>query len=76
MARERPSRRQRRRPRRGTPRPAEYGSYPDRYNVQASATYVTGTHSDQGRLPGFLGSVQPDRLANADLYQNYTRLPA
>ncbi len=50
---------------------AQYGSYPDRYNMQASASYVTGIAGVQGRVPGFLGLFNQNLRANADLYQNY-----
>ena len=39
---------------------AEYGSYPDRYNAQASASLRDRLARDQGRLPGFVGSLQPE----------------
>src|SRR3954462_14481473 len=51
---------------------AQYGSYPDRYNMQASASYVTGSNSVK---IGFQDSWSPynqNLRANADLYQNYT----
>src|SRR5262249_37735414 len=35
---------------------AEYGSYPDRYNMQASASYVTGSHAFK---VGFQDSLGP-----------------
>ena len=50
---------------------AQLGNYPDRYNVAASASYVTGSH---GIKVGFQDSFGPYRrynTANADLYQTY-----
>jgi hypothetical protein len=49
----------------------EYGSYPDRYNWQASASYVTGTHN---LVLGFQDSYGPYNqryYANADLQENF-----
>jgi hypothetical protein len=50
----------------------EYGNYPDKYNAQASASYVTGSHHVK---VGFVDSWSPYRMwatANGDLYENYT----
>jgi len=51
---------------------AEYWNLPDKYNVQASLSYVTGSHAFKF---GYVDSFGPYRMANwanADLYQNYT----
>src|SRR3954465_873285 len=50
---------------------AEYGSYPDRYNAQASASYVTGSHAFKAGFQDSWGPYNQNLRANADLYQNY-----
>ena len=50
---------------------AETGQYPDRYNAQASATYVTGTHSVKFGFQDSWGIFNHTYRANGDLYQNY-----
>src|SRR5581483_5947590 len=50
---------------------AQYGSYPDRYNLQASASYVTGSHSLKVGFQDSYGPYNNTLNANADLYQNY-----
>jgi hypothetical protein len=50
---------------------AEYGSYPDRYNMQASASYVTGSHAFKVGFQDSWGPYNQNLRANADLYQNY-----
>jgi hypothetical protein len=50
---------------------AEYGSYPDRYNMQASASYVTGSHAFKVGFQDSWGPYNQNLHANADLYQNY-----
>ncbi|MBW8861653.1 MAG: hypothetical protein JF601_04665, partial [Acidobacteria bacterium] len=50
---------------------AEYGSYPDRYNAQASASYVTGSHAFKVGFQDSWGPYNQNLNANADLYQNY-----
>ncbi|HJZ73316.1 MAG TPA: TonB-dependent receptor, partial [Vicinamibacterales bacterium] len=50
---------------------AEYGSYPDRYNMQASASYVTGSHAFKVGFQDSFGPYNQNLRANADLYQNY-----
>jgi hypothetical protein len=50
---------------------AEYGSYPDRYNMQASASYVTGSHAIKAGFQDSWGPYNQNLRANADLYQNY-----
>ncbi len=52
----------------------ENGVYPDRYNAQASATYVTGTHSVKVGFQDSWGPFNRNAHANADLYQNYTQV--
>src|SRR5580765_5234702 len=51
---------------------AQYGSYPDRYNMQASASYVTGTNSIKVGFQDSWGPYNQNSRGNADLYQNYT----
>jgi Carboxypeptidase regulatory-like domain len=51
---------------------AQYGSYPDRYNIQGSASYVTGTNSIKVGFQDSWGPYNQNSNANADLYQNYT----
>jgi hypothetical protein len=50
----------------------QYGSYPDRYNMQASASYVTGSNSIKVGFQDSWGPYNQNLRANADLYQNYT----
>jgi Carboxypeptidase regulatory-like domain len=52
----------------------EYGSYPDRYNMQGSATYVTGSHSIKIGVQDSWGHYNQTGYANASLYQNYTQV--
>ena len=49
----------------------EYGSYPDRDNVQAAASYLTGGHNIKFGLQNSWGPYNQTASANADLYQNY-----
>ena len=51
----------------------QVGVYPDRFNAQASATYVTGTHSLKVGFQDSWGPFNRNAIANADLYQNYTQ---
>jgi hypothetical protein len=53
---------------------AQLGVYPDRYNAQASATYVTGTHSIKVGFQDSWGPFNRTANANADLYQNYVQV--
>jgi len=53
---------------------AQLGVYPDRYNAQASATYVTGTHSMKVGFQDSWGPFNRTANANADLYQNYVQV--
>ena len=50
---------------------AQYGSYPDRYNMQASASYVTGSQAIKVGFQDSWGPYNQNLRANADLYQNY-----
>ena len=54
---------------------AQYGSYPDRYNMQASASYVTGTQAFKIGFQNSWGPYNQTLRANADLYQNYLTNP-
>jgi hypothetical protein len=51
--------------------PIEFFSYPDRYNVQGSASYVTGPHNMKFGFQNSWGPYNQAAYANADLYQNY-----
>ena len=51
---------------------SETGQYPDRYNAQAAASYVTGTHSVKFGFQDSWGVFTHTNFANADLYQNYS----
>ena len=52
------------------------GQYPDRYNVQGSASYVTGTHNIKAGAQWNWGPYRRTRVGNADLVQRYrTGLP-
>ena len=53
---------------------AQLGQYPDRYNAQASASYVTGTHSIKVGFQDSWGVFNHTARANADLYQNYVQV--
>ena len=48
--------------------------YPDRYNGQASATYVTGSHSMKVGFQDSWGKFNLGAHLNADLYQNYNQV--
>jgi hypothetical protein len=50
---------------------AQTGQYPDRYNAQASASYVTGSHSVRVGFQDSWGVFNHWNSANGDLYQNY-----
>ena len=54
---------------------AQYGSYPDRYNMQASASYVTGSQAIKIGFQNSWGPYNQTLRANADLYQNYLTNP-
>src|SRR6266581_8110857 len=49
----------------------EYGSYPDRHNAQAAASYVRGGHNIKFGFQDSWGPYNQTAWANADLYQNY-----
>jgi hypothetical protein len=49
----------------------QYGSYPDRYNLQGSASYVTGSHTIKMGVQDSWGPYNQNLSGNADLYQNY-----
>src|SRR5262245_42444532 len=50
---------------------AQLGNYPDRYNLQSSAAYVTGTHNIKFGVMYQWGYYRRYNNANADLYQTY-----
>jgi len=47
------------------------GQYPDRYNVQGSASYVTGAHNVKAGAQWNWGPYRRTRITNADLIQRY-----
>jgi hypothetical protein len=47
------------------------GQYPDRYNAQGSASYITGTHSIKAGFQDSWGVFNHVSRRNGDLYQNY-----
>jgi len=49
----------------------EYYSYPDRYNWQATASYVTGAHNIKFGFQDSYGPYNQKYIANADLTQQY-----
>jgi hypothetical protein len=51
---------------------AEQGQYPDRYNLQGSISYVTGSHNIKTGAQWNGGPYRRTRVANADLVQQYT----
>jgi hypothetical protein len=51
---------------------AQLGNYPDKYNVTAAASYVTGTHNVKVGFVDQWGPYPRWNTANADLYQTYT----
>ncbi|MFA5911588.1 MAG: carboxypeptidase regulatory-like domain-containing protein [Vicinamibacterales bacterium] len=50
---------------------AQLGNYPDRYNVQAAASYVSGSHTVKVGLSQQFGKYPRYNNANGDLYQTY-----
>ena len=50
---------------------AQLGNYPDRYNLQSSASYVTGSHNIKFGVMYQWGYYRRYNNANADLYQTY-----
>ena len=53
---------------------AQLGNYPDRYNLIASTSYVTGSHSIKVGFQDSFGPYRRYNTANADLYQTYQNL--
>jgi len=51
---------------------AENGQYPDRRNLQGSASYITGSHSIKFGFQDSWGLFRHWYYANADLWQQYT----
>jgi len=52
----------------------QLGNYPDRYNVSASTSYVTGSHNIKVGMQDSFGPYRRYNNANADLYQVYNNL--
>ncbi len=50
---------------------AQLGNYPDRYNLQSAASYVTGSHNFKVGVMYQWGFFRRYNNANADLYQTY-----
>ena len=50
---------------------AQLGNYPDRYNVMAAVSYVTGSHNVKIGLQDAWGPYRRWNTANGDLYQIY-----
>ena len=50
---------------------AQLGNYPDRYNLQAAISYVSGAHSVKVGVMDQFGYYRRYNNANADLYQTY-----
>jgi Carboxypeptidase regulatory-like domain/TonB dependent receptor len=50
----------------------EYGSYPDRHNAQAAASYLQNNHNVKVGFQDSWGAYNQTASANADLYQYYT----
>ena len=50
---------------------AQLGNYPDKYNVMAAISYVTGSHNVKVGLQDAWGPYKRWNTANADLYQVY-----
>jgi hypothetical protein len=50
---------------------AQLGNYPDRYNLQGAASYVTGSHTIKVGYQYQWGLYPRYNNANADLYQTY-----
>ncbi len=49
----------------------DQGQYPDRYNLQGSASYVTGSHNVKAGAQWSGGPYRRTRVGNADLVQRY-----
>jgi hypothetical protein len=56
---------------RSNARTFEYGSYPDRHNAQAAASYLRGGHNIKVGFQNSWGGYNQTAWANADLYQDY-----
>ncbi len=52
----------------------QLGNYPDRYNLSAATSYVTGSHSIKVGFQDSFGPYRRYNNANADLYQIYNNL--
>ncbi|MGE3511511.1 MAG: carboxypeptidase regulatory-like domain-containing protein [Vicinamibacterales bacterium] len=52
----------------------QLGNYPDRYNVGAATSYVTGSHNIKVGFQDSFGPYRRYNNANADLYQVYNNL--
>ena len=50
---------------------AQLGNYPDKYNVMAAVSYITGSHSIKVGLQDAWGPYRRWNTANGDLYQIY-----
>jgi carboxypeptidase family protein len=50
---------------------AQLGNYPDKYNVMAAVSYVTGSHNVKVGMQDAWGPYKRWNTANADLYQVY-----
>ncbi len=50
---------------------AQLGNYPDKYNVMAAVSYVTGSHNVKVGMQDAWGPYKRWNSANADLYQIY-----
>ena len=50
---------------------AQLGNYPDKYNVMAAVSYVTGSHNVKVGVQDAWGPYKRWNTANADLYQLY-----
>jgi hypothetical protein len=50
---------------------AQLGNYPDKYNMMAAVSYVTGSHNIKVGMQDAFGPYRRWNTANADLYQIY-----
>jgi hypothetical protein len=50
---------------------AQLGNYPDKYNVMAAVSYITGSHNVKVGIQDAWGPYKRWNTANADLYQVY-----
>ena len=51
--------------------PPEVGSYPDRYNLQGSVSYVTGSHNIKVGVQDSYGPYNQRYCANGDMTENF-----